>query len=112
MRIYGSENNLALMNELGKRMRAIRIASGITQENMALRSGVSLNTVKRIENGQSIRLDSFFSMMRALNLTSALDHLIPEQDVPPTELLAHQGKQRKRASSRRKEEDWTWGDEL
>ena len=93
-------------------MKEIRIASDITQESMALRSGVSLNTVKRIESGQSIRLDSFFSMMRTLNLLPALDQLIPEQNISPTELLAHQGKQRKRASSRRKEEEWTWGDEL
>ena len=46
MKIYGDENNAFLLKEMGERIRDIRIAQNLTQEEMAADIGVSLSTIK------------------------------------------------------------------
>lgn len=112
MKIYGTESNQILLQEVGSRIRDTRIAASVTQEDLAAETGLSLSTIKRIEHGGSVRIDSLFSIMRYLGLLQNIELLIPEQKVLPTELLDRGGK-RKRASSKKQTDlnGWKWGDE-
>lgn len=53
---------------LSKKIKDLRIQNGITQEALAEKSGLSLRTIQRIENGESIpRGDSLKRLAIALN---------------------------------------------
>lgn len=55
------------------RIRDIRLARGLTQEELADRAGLSLGVVKKIEQGGNGRLDTYHALARALRVkTSAL----------------------------------------
>lgn len=57
----------------GTRVRDIRLARGLTQEQLADRAGLSLAVVKKIEQGGNGRLDTYHSLARALKVrTSSL----------------------------------------
>lgn len=113
MKLYGTENNEIIMKELGKRIQDIRISMNLTQSEMADRSGVALRTVTRIENGESVKVESVLNVLRVLNGLPNLDLLLPEQILIPTEIVDY-GKKRKRVSSKKKlmeKKAWVWGDE-
>ena len=105
MKIYGDENNTSILNELGKRIRDIRISHSITQKELAKDSGVSYNTVVRLENGEGANLENVIKIMRSLGILQNINLLIPEQEITPEELF--------KGTSKRKEknDDWKWGDE-
>lgn len=57
----------------GTRLRDIRLARGLTQEELAGRAALSVAVVKKIEQGGNGRLDTYHALARALNVrTSAL----------------------------------------
>lgn len=114
MRIYGTENATTLMKEVGNRLRGLRVRSALTQKELAERSGVPKAMITRIENGQPIRLDSLFELMRALGCLGNLQVLLPEEEPTAKEMLQgraprirvrHSGKDSAPKGA------WKWGDE-
>jgi len=73
-----SDNDI--VSELGKRFREYRIALRLTQKDVAEQSGVSVMTVVRFERGEggSIRLDTFVSLLRAIQKLEGIAESIPE----------------------------------
>lgn len=97
---------------LCERMEAIRLSRNISQADLAEQAGVSRSTMTRIANGQSISLDSFIRVIKALDLTEHLINLLPDPAIRPLELLEREGRHRRRASRKRSEPTpWSWGDE-
>ena len=66
--------------ELGQRMKAHRIARGITQEAVARKAGVGLRTLRRMEAGKSPSLESFLRIALALDVAGALLDAMPPRD--------------------------------
>ncbi|NII11734.1 helix-turn-helix domain-containing protein [Oleiagrimonas sp. C23AA] len=57
------------MRALGERVRATRVGAGLTQDQLALASGVSRDTLIAVENGrESVRLGSALRVLKALGL--------------------------------------------
>lgn len=113
MNLYGSENNETIMKELGQRIQDLRIASELTQAEMAEKSGVALRTITRIENGENVKVDNILNVFRALGILPNLNYLIQEQTIAPTEMI-DVGKKRKRvkySEKRTTNTAWKWGDE-
>ncbi len=54
-------------NSFIKAIRANRIAAGMTQADLALKSNVSVTTIKRIEAGESCGLKEFARIVSVLN---------------------------------------------
>ncbi len=97
---------------LCKRLEEIRLGNNISQAELARQAGVSRSTMTRIADGQSISLDSFIRVVKALGLADHLAALLPDPDVRPVELVRHAGRHRRRASGKRKApEPWSWGDD-
>ena len=114
MRIYGTENATTLMEEIGRRVRGVRVRSAMTQKELSERSGVPKAMITRIENGLPIRLDSLIELMRALGCLGNLQVLLPEEEPTAKEML--QGKtprMRVRHTGKDSAPDggWKWGDE-
>ena len=86
----------------------------MTQADAAEQAGVGKRTIERIEAGADSQLTTIIRLLRILDLSDHLDNLIPESTVSPMEMLNHQTKPRKRASSKKEKKSsklWKWGDE-
>lgn len=113
MKLTGYENNTAVLSELAQRIRDQRLALGLTQAELAKKSGVSSRTVARLESGDGIALDGFFGILRSLGILRNVDLLVPEYRMAPTEAFDGRQKRKRAASSKSAQPNkgWTWGDE-
>ena len=80
--------NTDLMRLLAKRIRAYRLAARISQQEMAVGSGVSKSTICRFEQGQNVNLTlgNFISLLRVVGQERRIEELLPELPVPPMAL--------------------------
>ncbi len=109
---FSTSSSEAIAAVLCRRLEAIRLSKNISQTALAKQAGVSRSTMTRIADGQSISLDSFIRVAKALGLAEHLAALLPDPEVRPVELVRHEGQHRRRASGKRKtSEPWSWGDE-
>lgn len=88
----------AIAQELGDRIKAIRLNANLTQKSLAKKAGVSLKAITNAEKGKST-LESIIAILIALEITDQLDYFIPKQDISPVQLMKLKGKERQRASS-------------
>lgn len=94
-------SDTAILKNLGARIKAYRIARGMKQQELAEESGIGLNTVVKIEGGQSVSFALFISVLRTLGLLENLDCLIPEQKPSPLQLMKMQGKRIQRVRTKK-----------
>lgn len=109
MRLFGTENISVILNELGERIRDVRIAGAMTREDLAKKAGVSERTVARIESGTSVSFDNMIRVLYAINCSKNIDLLVPEQKILPEDIFVGK-KKRVRASKEKKKDvsEWKW----
>ena len=85
---------------LGQRYKAPRVALNITQKEVSEKTGISLTTIRRFENGLTFNLTlaHFIALLQAIGFADNLEDTIPEMLPDPNQLFKMQDKQRKRAS--------------
>ena len=88
----------AILDELGNRIRRLRLRKNITQQALAEATTLSLGVIKSLESGQG-KLSTLVAVLRELGALDQLDHLIPEVTISPIQLARRKGKVRVRASS-------------
>jgi transcriptional regulator with XRE-family HTH domain len=114
MKIDNLLTDEAVLEALGQRLAAARLARQMTQARLAEEAGLSKRTVERIEAGDTSQVSSLIRVLRVLELLDGLNQLVPEAGPRPLDLLKLKGRQRKRASSKPagpdSEEGWSWGD--
>jgi transcriptional regulator with XRE-family HTH domain len=96
------------------RLEKVRLALNITQAQLAKESGVAVGTIRRLEQGKDVSLDTFIRVLMALDLQQNLKTLLPDPTIRPTERVRTGGRERKRARpSQPGNEDttWMWADE-
>lgn len=83
---------------LGSRYRTYRIASQMTQKEVAEQSGVSLLTIRRFETCKTynITLSNLIALLKAIDMTEGLNELLPPMPVSPYAMAKLQQKQPKR----------------
>lgn len=98
-----------IAQRLARDLRAWRVdprGAGMTQTELASRSGVGLTPLKRFEKTGGITLNNLVALLRALNLLDVLETLIPNPASPsPLDLLKADraaARQRERAPRARK----------
>lgn len=116
MNIESLMSDNAILAEVGRRLGRRRVELERTQADLAEEAGISKRTVERVEAGESTQTATLIRMLRVLGLLEAFDTTIPEIGPSPVDLLKLRGKERQRASSkkrktRRTEEEWSWGGE-
>lgn len=82
-----SLSNRQIVEEIGKRLKNLRISKSLTQKELAENSGVSLFTIAQIENGKPVSFLLIISVMRVLKLLDNIELLFPEKQLSPIELL-------------------------
>jgi transcriptional regulator with XRE-family HTH domain len=115
MSIESLMTDKAILAEIGHRLGRRRVELELTQADLARESGVSKRTVERVEAGESTQFSTLIRILRSLGLLDALETAIPQSGPRPMDLLKLRGKERQRASSKKRKksagEGWTWGDE-
>lgn len=102
------------LRELGIRIARIRLSRNFTQASIARESGASVRSVKRLEAGENVSLDTLIRVLAALNLGDRLTNALPDPDIRPIERVRHKGHERQRARGSNtilKATDWAWGEE-
>jgi transcriptional regulator with XRE-family HTH domain len=104
----------ALQEQLGSRLRALRLNRNESQEALALRAGIGKATLQRLEEGRSGTIVTLLRVLRAQGLDD-LDGLVPAVEKSPLAEARgkRQGRVRARGSSAPKSPpgEWRWGDE-
>lgn len=112
---YDLQSAEQVETQLCGRLEAIRLHRNITQADLAAEAGVSPRTIRRMAKGEGISLETFIRVLKALQLDSRLDALLPEPDIQPIDRVNKTLHVRERASGKRKksasEQPWRWGDE-
>ncbi len=88
----------AIIRDIGKRLKQIRLNKNITQQELSQKSGVHRTTISKMETGQQVSLLTLIQVLRGLGELQRLENIIPEEIVSPIQLASLQGKKRKRAS--------------
>jgi len=103
---YFMQNAAVILRAMGRRLRDRRISADLTQGQLAMRVGVSRQTVTRMESGENISVDSLVRLAMALDAAAEFNALFPPVDTRSLdEILAQQRKpQRVRHSAGRKAE--------
>jgi transcriptional regulator with XRE-family HTH domain len=91
---------LILLEKLGNRLKQTRINANLTQTQLGDIIGKSRTAIERAEKGKC-NLNTFVSILVALDADEQLDLFLPEPSPSPVLLAKAKGKQRKRASGRK-----------
>lgn len=112
MQIKDQDTGKKVLREIGRRLERIRLNKNLTRIELAEQSGVSKNTIERLEAGESVQMTNLIRICRALEILHRFEAVFPQPAVSPIALLNLQGKSRRRASNKRVkvEGTWTWGD--
>ncbi len=94
-----STTNKGIEEEIGRRIKKVRLNKNMTQLELATKSGLSRVAISRIEGGKGANLSSLIEILRVLDLLQNIDTLIPTLQFSPLELLKLKESSRKRASS-------------
>ena len=99
---YSLTNN-RIEEILGKRLKEHRLQYNITQNELAIKTGMSRVSISKIERGKGVNLSSLIEIMRGLRILENIEGLIPEQEVSPIEIIRLKNKsKKKRASTKNK----------
>jgi transcriptional regulator with XRE-family HTH domain len=79
-----------LTQELGRRIRAYRIAKRIPQKILAAKAGIHENTLRSLEHGGDVYVSSLIAVVRALGEREIIENLLTNP--PPRSLDESPGK--------------------
>jgi transcriptional regulator with XRE-family HTH domain len=115
---YKIDFSIATSNQIEKalcqQLEDIRLAQNITQNQLALTAGLSVQTIKRMAQGKGVTVDTFIRVLIALGIQENLASLLPAFHVRPIERIKMKGTERKRARptiSTAEPHPWVWHEE-
>ena len=92
----------AVMTLIGERIQRERLNQNMTQVELAERAGIGARTVRSLEAGQKPTVDTIIRALRSLGRLGTIDAFLPEPGLSPLQLAKLQGRERQRASGRRR----------
>lgn len=111
---YAIASSGQIVADLGDRLRRLRLASNVTQADLAHKAGVGTRTLARLEAGEGGTIDSLVRVISALGLGSHLEALLPDPQIRPMERVQQRGRERLRASTKDSpapKGPFRWGDQ-
>lgn len=76
-----------LVRDLGDRLRALRLSTGLTQASLADKAGISPRALRDLEAGRGSTLHTLVRVLKALGAEQNIDALVPQPRVSPMALL-------------------------
>ena len=108
-------SDIAIASQLGRFLRQIRLEQNLTQENLAVKAGLSRSAIYELENGKcATSLITIIQVLRTLEHLHLFDTWEPADEDKTSKMAKVPGKIRLRDSipakyERKKEEnEWEW----
>ena len=100
-------SNAELVAMLGKRYKDYRVRVGLSQKDVADKSGISVYTVSQFENGtaRNLTLDSLFRMLRPIGLIDEIGKILEPLPPSPIAMQKLNKERRERVSKPRRVKD-------
>ena len=90
------------LEQLGRRLRGARLKRNEPQREFAVRLGVSIPTLRKMETGDpSVSIGLWIDALELLGHLSDIDHLLAPRQSLFEQYDAHKAKTRRRASKRK-----------
>jgi len=100
---------------ISERVRNYRIDFPLTQKQLSDRSGVSLRSIQRFENGEDIQLGNLIKLLSALGLDNNVEMLVPDVTRRPAAFVETTPRRQrvhiKKGNKGGTNEPFRWGDE-
>ena len=94
--------DIEICDRIGVKIKTVRLKQNMSQEELANKSGVSISTIKRMEEGEVKTLESLIRILRTLGKLDIFIPLVNEEQLSPNEYYELTNKankhKRKRAS--------------
>ena len=92
--------DIELCNRIAAKIKTVRLKQNMSQAELADKSGVSISTIKRMEDGEVKNFESLIRVLRTLGKLDIFVPLVEEEQLSPNEYyeLASKASKRKRAS--------------
>lgn len=94
--------DIEICDRIGVKIKTVRLKQNMSQEELADKSGVSISTIKRMEEGEVKTLESLIRILRTLGKLDIFIPLVNEEQLSPNEYYELASKEnkfvRKRAS--------------
>ena len=84
MKISFYSSNNEVLTEIGKRIKAQRIAMNMTQKEIAEKTNLTQKTISNLENGKDVSFTTVIDVLRCLGQLNGLDMAVPEQIIRPS----------------------------
>jgi len=101
MSIYG-KSDLAILRGIADRLKRRRLDKNLSQQNLAEKAGLNRTTIRDVEQGKPFSVMTLIQILRALNALEELESFLPEPGISPLQLAKLKGKERRRASPKKK----------
>ena len=75
--------DIAIVEQIGAKVKARRIAARITQKQLATDAGVSHSSLCSLEAGKNTSLLSLIAVLRALRSLDLLDSFVKQEEISP-----------------------------
>lgn len=102
--ISASKTAEEMLQALAGNVRALRINQGLSQQEAALKAGLSLRTLVNLEDHGRSTVETLLRVLRAVGVAEPLNSLVPEVRVSPMTLLRSAGEKPQRVRKRRAEQ--------
>jgi transcriptional regulator with XRE-family HTH domain len=91
-------SDTALVQFIGRFVKAKRMELNKTQEKLAHAAGISRSTLSLLEKGETVTLATLIQVLRVLDQLPVLQAFAVQQTISPIQLAKLEQKKRKRAS--------------
>lgn len=101
---YDAMTGLDWVGLLGERFRTYRMTSMQTQQDVAYKSGVSVQTIRRFESGKAknMTVSSLVALMKTVGMAENMDKLLPEIPLSPYLIDEMKGTEKQRIRHKEK----------
>ena len=112
MKINNEMTLKSVLLEFASRIKNYRIGIPLTQAKLSELSGISIRNIVRIEKGEDTQFSNIVKILSIFNLQNNLDMILPDvSESPIYKLDEEKNKIKKRATNRKTNESFKWGDE-
>jgi len=96
-RHYGYSDK-QLIRKWGDKLKSLRIEAGISQTELANKTGMSRSSITEIEKGRNFSIASLISISRSLKFLNEFEFFLKEEEheLTPMEIYEKEKKKRKR----------------
>lgn len=77
-------SDVMIATKIGENLKASRLKQNISQKSLAMETGLSLSSVKKIEKGEIGSFDSLLRVLRVLGKLDVMQTLVKEEPLSPS----------------------------